>query len=59
MALGKELEVLVSDSLSGEQWLTVVSINYDEETVTYEDFYFEHVTLDLKAENVHDIRVVE
>lgn len=59
MALGKELEVLISDSLGGEQWLTVVSINYDEETVTYEDYHFNHVTLDLNAENVHDIRVVE
>ncbi len=59
MALGKELEVLVSDSLGGEQWFTVVSINYDDETVTFEDYQFEHMTVDLDAENVHDIRIVE
>lgn len=59
MALGKELEVLVSDDLGGEHWLTVMTINYDEGTVTYEDPYFNPVTLNLDEENVHDIRVVE
>lgn len=59
MAIGKELEVLVSDSLGGEQWLTVVSVDFEEDSIVFEDNQFEHIRADLNADNVHDIRIVE
>lgn len=57
MALKKELKLLVSDSLGGEEWLDVLAIDFEAEIADVEDSYGDTVTLDLNADNVHDIKI--
>lgn len=59
MALKKELKLLVSDSLGGEEWLDVLAIDFEAEIADVEDSYGDTVTLDLNADNVHDIKIKE
>lgn len=59
MALKKELKLLVSDSLGGEEWLDVLAIDFEAEIADVEDSYGDTVTLDLNADNVHDIIIKE
>ncbi|WP_326931242.1 hypothetical protein [Enterococcus avium] len=59
MALKKELKMLVSDSLGGEEWLDVLAIDFEAEIADVEDSYGDTVTLDLNADNVHDIKIKE
>lgn len=59
MALKKELKILVSDSMGGEQWLPVLAIDFEEEIAEVEDFYGEEITIDLNSPTVHDIKVTE
>lgn len=59
MALKKELKLLVSDSLGGEEWLDVLAIDFEAEIADVEDSYGDTVTLDLNANNVHDIKIKE
>lgn len=37
MALKKELEILVSDSMGGEEWLPVLVIDFEEEVANFEE----------------------
>lgn len=59
VALNKELKILVSDSLGGEEWLDVLAIDFEEEIADVADSYGDTITLDLNADNVHDIRIGE
>lgn len=59
MALNKELEILVSDSFGGEEWLSVLRIDLEEENVDVQDNYGDTITLDLNADNIHEIRISE
>lgn len=59
MALKKELKLLVSGSLGGEEWLDVLAIDFEAEIADVEDSYGDTVTLDLNADNVHDIKIKE
>lgn len=60
MALKKELEILVSDSHGGEEWLTVLAIDFEENIAVAEDAYGDEVTLlNLNSDSVHDIRFSE
>lgn len=57
MSLNKELKILVSDSLGGEEWLNVLAIDFEADIADVEDGYGDTVTLDLNADNVHDIKI--
>lgn len=59
MALKKELKLLVSDSLGGEEWLDVLAIDFEADIADVADGYGDMITLDLNADNVHDIKVEE
>lgn len=59
MALKKELEILVSDSMGGEEWLPVLVIDFVEEIAVSEGSYGNEVTLNLNSDSVHDIRITE